>query len=70
MQHNRMWWKRLLEHHPEIVWDDDCKDYSDLPAPIMEEHRQLEHRQDTERAVEHTEKKQRERLQEADVRPS
>jgi len=52
----------------QIVWDDYDKDYSDLPAPIMEEHRRQEARRDEERQIDHSEKELRDRLQDKDVR--
>jgi len=61
-QHNRMWWQQLFEHHAQIVWDDYDKDYSDLPAPILQEHFLNEARRDKERHLEHFEKESRERL--------
>jgi hypothetical protein len=37
-QHSESWWPRLLAHHPLVAWDDDSKDYSDLPAPVKALH--------------------------------
>ncbi|CAG9460231.1 unnamed protein product [Pedinophyceae sp. YPF-701] len=37
-EHSRSWWPRLLRRHVAIQFDDDVKDYSDLPAGIMDEH--------------------------------
>ncbi|GAX82303.1 hypothetical protein CEUSTIGMA_g9732.t1 [Chlamydomonas eustigma] len=38
-RHAEMWWPRLLNGHPDISWDDYEKDYSDLPAEILYEHK-------------------------------
>ena len=34
--HHGAWWPRLFRSHAEIAFDDDSKDYSDLPAPILQ----------------------------------
>ena len=65
-----MWWQQLYDHHAQIVWDDYDKDYSDLPAPIMEEYRRNEALQDETRHLEHTEREARQALQDRNVRPT
>ncbi|KAK3259309.1 hypothetical protein CYMTET_31684, partial [Cymbomonas tetramitiformis] len=59
-QHSEMWWKRLFEHHAEIVWDDYDKDYSDLPDEILKRHRASDHAGDCDRMIEQQEKKDKE----------
>ncbi|KAK9835735.1 hypothetical protein WJX74_007021 [Apatococcus lobatus] len=65
-QHSEMWWPRLLRHHSPIAWDDYEKDYSDLPAPVMQQHKAAEAIKDAERKLENSEKSVRDILQERD----
>ena len=60
------WWPRLFTHHAPIAWDDYEKDYSDLPAHVMEQHWLQEHKSQVTRAVESADKSQREGAQERD----
>ena len=64
--HEATWWPRLFTHHTPIAWDDYEKDYSDLPAHVMEQHRLQEHKSQVTRAVESADKSQREAAQERD----
>jgi hypothetical protein len=64
--HEATWWPRLFVHHTPIAWDDYEKDYSDLPAHVMEQHRLQEHKSQVTRAVESADKSQREAAQERD----
>ncbi|KAK9866397.1 hypothetical protein WJX84_007801 [Apatococcus fuscideae] len=64
--HSEMWWPRLLRHHSPIAWDDYEKDYSDLPAPVMQRHKAAEALKDADRQLENSEKSVRDILQERD----
>ena len=64
--HEETWWPRLFTHHAPIAWDDYEKDYSDLPAHVMEQHWLQEHKSQVTRAVESADKSQREGAQERD----
>ena len=64
--HSESWWSRLFDNHGEIAWDDYEKDYSDLPAEVLDRYRIGEATKDSERKIEDKERQRRERLQEAD----
>lgn len=64
--HSESWWSRLFENHGEIAWDDYEKDYSDLPAEVLDRYRIGEATKNSERQIEDKERRRRERLQEAD----
>jgi len=57
--HMHSWWSRLFTCHCEIKWDDYDKDYSDLPAPVMEDHLLMEHAKEQTRQIEYKESDER-----------
>ena len=61
--HSEMWWSRLFHHHCEISWDDYEKDYSDLPAEILQHHHALEEQREGTRQLEAAEKSVRQALE-------
>lgn len=52
-----------MTSHPEIAWDDYEKDYSDLPADILQAHQFQQEAQDVAKRLEKTEKDERDILQ-------
>lgn len=65
-KHSEMWWSKLFENHPEIAWDDYEKDYSDLPAEVLERHRIREAQKEEVKQIESKDEKRRKRLSQAD----
>lgn len=65
-RHSLSWWPRLFVHHSDIAWDDYEKDYSDLPAPVMDAHQKRLAQEDQVRLQEQEEKGQREKLKAMD----
>jgi hypothetical protein len=66
--HSEMWWSKLFDHHPDIAWDDYEKDYSDLPAEVMERHRIKEAQKEETRQLESKDERRRKRLNAEDDR--
>jgi len=61
-----MWWDCLFSTHCKIAFDDYDKDYSDLPAPIMNTHLAFEFSKQSEKLIEFEETKERELSQAKD----
>lgn len=65
-EHADMWWDRLFSAHCKIAFDDYDKDYSDLPAPIMNTHLAFEHSKQSVSHIEFEETKERDSCQAKD----
>ena len=65
-EHADMWWDRLFSAHCKIAFDDYDKDYSDLPAPIMNTHLAFEHSKQSVSHIEFEESKERDSCQAKD----
>ena len=65
-EHGDMWWDCLFSTHCKIAFDDYDKDYSDLPAPIMNTHLAFEFSKQSEKLIEFEETKERESSQAKD----
>lgn len=66
-QHNATEWKKLFTSDGyEIKFDDACKDYSDLPAPVMAQFRKSSAIDGVRRRLEAKESKARDRVSELD----
>lgn len=60
--HSEMWWPKLFHGGPEIAWDDYEKDYTDLPAPILEAHAAVEAEREVNRQIEAGDRREQEKL--------
>ena len=65
-EHADMWWDRLFSAHCKIAFDDYDKDYSDLPAPIMNTHLAFEHSKQSVSHIEFEETQERDSCQAKD----
>ena len=65
-EHADMWWDRLFSAHCKIAFDDYDKDYSDLPAPIMNTHLAFEYSKQSVSHIEFEETKERDSCQAKD----
>jgi len=65
-EHADMWWDRLFSAHCKIAFDDYDKDYSDLPAPILNTHLAFEHSKQSVSHIEFEETKERDSCQAKD----
>ncbi len=59
-----MWWPRLFVHdEASVAWDDTDKDYSDLPAPLLQRHAQEAAKEEVLKGTEAREKEARAKVQ-------
>lgn len=63
-QHSASWWPQLFaDDTDQIAWDDESKDYSDLPAAVAAAHDEAAAAEEQQRQVEAERRKIRSRLQ-------